>query len=110
MFNINFILFIAAAGIFVLENNIERLAVDHENAALLARGLSEIEELMVSPDSGETNIVFITIEKNDNELKNFMEINGILVSKGSFIRLVTNLNVTKDDIKHVISVFKDFYR
>ena len=101
---------LAAAGIFALENNIERLAVDHENADLLAKGLSEIEELVVSPDSGETNMVFITTGKNDNELKNFMETKGILISKGSFIRLVTNLNVTKDDIEHVISAFKAFYR
>ncbi len=101
---------IAAAGIFALENNIERLAVDHENAAFLAKGLSDIKEIMVSPDSGETNMVFITTEKDDNELKKFMETKGILISKGRVIRLVTNLNVTKNDIKHVISAFKAFYR
>ncbi len=101
---------IAAAGIFALENNIERLAVDHENAAFLAKGLSDIKELMVSPDSGETNMVFITTEKNDNELKKFMEAQGVLISKGQVIRLVTNLNVTKNDIEHVISAFKAFYR
>ncbi len=101
---------IAAAGIFALENNIGRLAVDHDNAALLAKGLSEIEELMVSPDSGETNMVFVTTEKDDHELRKFMETKGILISKGRSIRLVTNLNVTGDDIGHVISAFKAFYR
>lgn len=100
---------IAAAGIFALENNIERLAVDHDNAALLTKGLSEIEELMVSPDSGETNMVFVTTEQNNHELKKFMETKGILISKGRTIRLVTNLNVTRDDIGHVISAFKAFY-
>jgi threonine aldolase len=31
---------LAAAGIYALENNVERLAQDHENAALLAKGLA----------------------------------------------------------------------
>ncbi len=100
---------IAAAGIFALENNIERLAIDHENAAFLGGGLSEIDELYVSPDSGETNMVFIRTKINSSELKKFMETQGILISHGPVIRLVTNLNVTKKDIQHVISAFKTFY-
>ena len=101
---------LAAAGIFALEHNIKRLAIDHENAALLTRGLAEIEALKVSPDSGETNMVFMTTEKDTPELKKFMETKNILIPQGQGIRLVTHLNVTTENIKHVISAFKAFYQ
>src|SRR5438046_470905 len=35
---------IAAAGLYALENNVERLRIDHENAGRLARGLRERSE------------------------------------------------------------------
>src|SRR5207302_499785 len=34
---------IAAAGLYALENNVERLRIDHENAGRLARGLRELK-------------------------------------------------------------------
>ena len=52
---------LAAAGIMALENNVERLQVDHENAALLASGLKEIPGIDVEPFSAETNMVFTTL-------------------------------------------------
>src|SRR5207245_9722210 len=33
----------AAAGLYALENNVERLRIDHENAGRLARGLRELK-------------------------------------------------------------------
>ena len=38
---------IASCGLYALENNIQRLQEDHDNARLLAKGLSSIEELSV---------------------------------------------------------------
>lgn len=100
---------LAAAGIFALENNIDRLAIDHANAQLLTQGLSGIEELKLSTDSGETNMVFITTKTDNPKLFEFMKKNGILIPQGQVLRLVTNLNVTKENIKDVISAFKNFY-
>jgi threonine aldolase len=51
---------LAAAGLYALEHNIERLAQDHANAKTLAKGLAELPGLTVSePD---TNIVFVDVE------------------------------------------------
>src|SRR6185503_14695161 len=33
---------LAAAGLYALEHNVERLAIDHQNAARLAAGLAEL--------------------------------------------------------------------
>ena len=49
---------LAAAGIFALENNVERLRDDHENARALARGLSDLGLEVETP---ETNIVVFEV-------------------------------------------------
>lgn len=48
---------IAAAGIVALEKMIDRLADDHANARILARGINEISGLSVDMSSVETNMV-----------------------------------------------------
>jgi threonine aldolase len=51
---------LAAAGLYALEHNIERLAEDHANARALAEGLGKLPGLKVTrPD---TNIVFVDVE------------------------------------------------
>ncbi|MGN6668991.1 MAG: low-specificity L-threonine aldolase [Trinickia sp.] len=51
---------LAAAGLFALEHNIERLAQDHANARALAQGLAKLPGLTVTqPD---TNIVFVDVD------------------------------------------------
>lgn len=46
----------AAACIYALQHNIDRLAQDHLNAAALARGIGQIEGMQV--ETPETNLVF----------------------------------------------------
>jgi threonine aldolase len=52
---------IAAAGIYALENNVERLADDHERARRLAEGLAEIPGIEIDPARVETNIVIFEV-------------------------------------------------
>ncbi|MEX0681948.1 MAG: low-specificity L-threonine aldolase [Dehalococcoidia bacterium] len=52
---------LAAAGIYALENMVERLAEDHENARLLAEGLRELPGVHLDPEP-ETNLIYFTIE------------------------------------------------
>ena len=53
----------AAAGIYALENNINRLAEDHSNARRLAKGLSGISGISIDLDKVRTNLVFFEITK-----------------------------------------------
>jgi threonine aldolase len=48
---------LAAAGIFALERNIERLADDHVKARLIADVLARSTRILIDPDRVETNIV-----------------------------------------------------
>lgn len=101
---------LAAGGIYALENNINRLAEDHANAALLAEGLCEIEDLKVNAASVQTNMVFVGAGKTAAaQLPDFLKQRDILIIGRDTIRLVTHLDVSKDDISIVIAAFKEFF-
>lgn len=99
---------VAAAGLYALEKNVQRLAEDHANAERLAQGLGQIEELQVSP--ARTNMVYITPPAGSAaDLREAMALEGILIGKGEKIRLVTHLDVTRADVEQTIETVKRFF-
>jgi threonine aldolase len=52
---------VAAAGVYALEHHVERLAVDHERARRLARGLAGIRGISVDAERVDTNIVIFDV-------------------------------------------------
>jgi threonine aldolase len=102
---------IAAAGIYALENNIERLAQDHDNALLLGRGLAELDELDVDLDSLHTNMVFFRPRSGDSMvLCDYLQEKNILVEAAKQIRLVTHMQVSQEDVQTTIDSVKAFYQ
>lgn len=100
---------IAAAGLYALENNIARLAEDHENAKSLARGLSELAELDVKHSGTQTNMVFVDLGRIDSdELTQFLAERGIVITCRDTIRLVTHLDIRASDIRRVVAAFKAY--
>ncbi len=79
---------LAAAGLYVLENNIDQLKTDHDNAALLAKSLSQYKDLQVCENAAQTNMVFVSM---DNEILQklipFMRTNGVSMCVCSRVRL-----------------------
>jgi threonine aldolase len=102
---------LAAAGLYALEHHVERLAEDHENARILAQGLSEIPCLSVTPP--ETNIVMVEILRGPTaaELAERLKRRGVLVAPAGAgtearkLRLVTHLDVSRTDILRTIDLF-----
>jgi threonine aldolase len=99
---------LAAAGLYALEHNIPRLAEDHENAARLARGLSDIAQIKVSmPD---TNMVFADMEAEKcASLEHALGRRGILAHVDSHMRIVLHLDVSRADVDRIIAAFKEFF-
>lgn len=102
---------IAAAGIYALENNFNRLVEDHRNAKLLAERLSRIESLKIDLESVHTNIVVIDIKdtkKSVEQLLSDLKKEGVLVVPfgRTKIRGVTHLDVKRDDILEAVERFK----
>jgi threonine aldolase len=101
---------IAAAGQYVLENNVQRLADDHANAMYLAEQLAAIEELSCEPSAVQTNIVYATcLKQQSSALAAALAQQGILMTAGTPMRFVTHLNVNQQDIDRLIAAIKQFY-
>ncbi|SNB44723.1 low-specificity L-threonine aldolase [Geobacter sp. DSM 9736] len=100
---------LAAAGIYALERNIGRLAEDHENARLLSEELQGIEGLDVSP--ARTNMAFLSMKPYDAEaLHHHLRKAGILIREGERVRLVTHLDVTREDVERVKAAVAGYFR
>lgn len=101
---------LAAAGLYALENNVERLALDHEHAEILAEGLSRFTDLAVDKNPAQTNMVFFTAPAETTAaLAKFLGSRQILISPGKTTRLVTHLDISRADIDTVLAAFTDFF-
>jgi len=102
---------LAAAGLYAIEENIGRLAVDHKNACLLARRLQKIPKISVNIDDVQTNMVFVDIPEGSNRsLKKYLLHNGILINAESKrIRLVTHLDINSKKIDYFIEKMESFF-
>ncbi len=108
---------LAAAGIVALEKMTGRLQEDHEHAARLARGLTDIPGLEVpgmvmDPQSVLTNMVFFRladgIPLTPQKLIERLDLDyGIKIGhvSGRQLRMVTHYWVTADDIERVLQAF-----
>lgn len=100
---------IAAAGVYALEHNVERLAEDHENAKTLARGLADVPGIDIDPDDIETNLVYFDVGDTG---RTAAEITAAMKEKGvrmgatgkHRIRAVTHLDVSRADIEQAIQI------
>ncbi len=101
---------LAAAGMYALENNVERLADDHEHAKILTQGLAQFEQLAVERDPAQTNMVFFTTEADiAKQLADFLAENNILISPGKTTRLVTHLDVSREDVTYTLDKIGAFF-
>ena len=102
---------IAACGMYALKNNITRLQEDHNNAKLLAQGLSEISELGVDYGEDQTNMLFVNCpEQHRAPLEKYLSDNHIRISSLDRGRLVCHLGITEKDISSVIEVFREYFK
>jgi threonine aldolase len=92
---------VAAAGVYALENHIDRLADDHRRAKRLALGLAEAD-LAVDPDRVETNFVQVDVRPlSAQDAMARLADEGVRLSATihpGMLRAVTHLDVTDADI------------
>ena len=101
---------LAAAGVYALSHNVERLAEDHDNARVLAHGLAAIDGVTVDADAVHTNMVFMTLAPEQADaLRTFLRQRGMLLGNGAPIRLVTHLDVTREDVAAVVGAVEEFF-
>ncbi len=101
---------IAAAGIYALENNMERLSDDHDNARKFAEGISALDGISVDLDWVQTNIVMIDIDPSRGtgaEWVEALDAGGvaILATAPQRLRAVFHLDVSSEDTNRVVESF-----
>jgi threonine aldolase len=98
--------FVAAAALYALDHNVDRLAQDHTRARRLAEGLAGAG-LVVDPAATESNFVAVDVGSqglSTGEAVGRIADAGVLVStlRPGVLRAVTYLGVTDDDIERAI--------
>ncbi len=100
----------AAAGLIALEDGPKRLATDHENAQLLARGVAELLPGSVDPATVATNIVFVDVAgtgRTPAEWTARLAAEGLLstVVAGK-VRMLTHRDVGAADIAAALAAWR----
>lgn len=100
---------LAAACLYALEHNVDRLAEDHANARLLAEGLGGIAGVTVL--SQDTNMVFVQVEPAlCDGLTAALDAQNIKMRAvyGGPTRLVTHLDISADDVRRAVRAVADY--
>lgn len=103
--------YMAAAGLFALRNNVERLVKDHQVAKMIGKQLSEVEYVQ-SVLEVETNIVVFELKPNVhcNEFLSYLGSKEILAFEvgPQRIRFVFHLSLPEDSQTRITQVLKDY--
>ncbi|WP_322032216.1 low-specificity L-threonine aldolase [Paraburkholderia sp. J76] len=100
---------LAAACLYALDHNFERLVEDHANAAHLAAGLAQIDQVKVL--SQATNMVFAQFpQQHCAPLEAWLRERGILTQVLYGSRFVTHLDVSRADIDTFVNAIKQYFR
>jgi threonine aldolase len=100
----------AAAALYALDHNIERLDEDHKNAQLIATAIADTDGLRLHPAEVDTNLIWCRIDPEFGTAKNVaaaLKKHGILVHTAGpqTIRACTHLDVSAAQAQRVAETF-----
>ena len=96
---------LAAAGIYALNQHVERLADDHRRAAELARAVNQMHSIRLA-EAPQTNMVMLDMTwESFVALRDFAQTKDIRLSTQ---RLVLHRDVSDNHLEHVIETFRTF--
>jgi threonine aldolase len=100
---------LAAAGLWALDHQVDRLAEDHANARTLAEGLAELPGVRIDLDRVQTNIVrFEVTSMTAPEFVAACRARGVLGGgSGHGVRFVTHLGIETEDVQRTLAVCAD---
>jgi threonine aldolase len=103
---------LAAAGVVALEQMVDRLQEDHENARLLAEGIAQIPGLSLDPKTVQTNIVFFDFVASRMTIEQFLakvQACGVLMLAlaNGRIRAVTHYGIERPDVEEALRMMRE---
>ncbi len=104
--------FLAAAGLYALKNNIERLKEDHEKAGFIADAIDKNPALLIDRDSVQTNIiVFAPLTMKPEVAIQRCQEKGLLISSGRVgsLRIVTHMDASIEDCENAVKILYEVF-
>lgn len=104
---------IAAAGLYAVQNNLERIADDHVNAKQLGENLNGVGPFSVDPNQVETNILLLQMDDEHDSaavVAKMVEVGVLGVPFGPHtVRFVTHLDVSSEDCAEAVERVKGLF-
>jgi len=103
---------LAAAAIYALDNNVERLKEDHKKAKYFAEEISKLEGIEIDLASVQTNIIIFGSSKYSRpELMKSLKEKGVAISAGNYenMRAVFHMDVSQEQVNKAVKIFKQIY-
>ncbi len=101
---------IAAAGLYAVQNNIQRLSEDHEKAKLLAEHIAGLDNFEINLSNVQTNIlIFKHLNIPVEEILAKAKEKGLLLSVGTVgsLRAVTHMDVSFEEIEKAKDILSE---
>ncbi|AHL75012.1 threonine aldolase [Stutzerimonas stutzeri] len=96
---------LAAAGLYALEHQVQRLAEDHQRARAIAEGL---QALGYAVEPVQTNMVYVQMGDRAGALKAFCAERGVRLTAAPRLRMVTHLDVQPEHVDPILESFAAF--
>jgi threonine aldolase len=101
---------LAAACAYALDHHVERLAEDHEHAALLAEGLAEMPGVRIDASAVETNIVIFEVKDAPGLVERLADRVELQALDAHRVRAVTHLDLTREDVAQALAAIAGLCR
>ncbi len=98
---------LAAAGLYALEHQVQRLADDHHHARLIGDGL---QALGYPVEPVQTNMVYVQMGDQAGALKAFCAERGIVLTAAPRLRIVTHMDILPEHVEAILDSFASFAR
>jgi threonine aldolase len=98
---------LAAAGIYALDNHVERIAEDHLRARRIAEAIAVMDGFDVDLSTVQTNMVYVDTETPATEVAASLAELGIDLFDIALntVRIVVHLHITDEDVERIIAAF-----
>jgi threonine aldolase len=103
---------LAAAALYAVENNVDRLIEDHENARLLADAFAGADGFELESGPVMTNLVWVKVDNavgTAAEVAAYLRSRNILVTviEAQVLRACTHLDVSREETEYAAGVIRD---
>jgi threonine aldolase len=106
---------LAAAGLYALDHNIDRLAEDHANAKLIAERICDIPGVKLDLATVQTNIIILNLDSSAPDAAQIAartKDQGVLLSVfgSTKLRAVTHLDVSRSQCQRAAEILAKVLR